>query len=582
VPFFDLKFLNGLAASRVGTLNRRHRDGLLSVGLGELVPHGDARNSVLGAFAVGAILLGSFLSGVIAARVLGVSASGTVLYVVWVVVLISPVVDVGLPSAAVRFVSEIRGQGRSDQAERLSRHLARVLAVPVLIASCAIVAILLLYGRVGRWPLRIGEPAGRFGFEALALLLAFFIAVQAFASFGYSYLRGIQAFNTVTRLAVMSLAMQVVCVAVGSAYFGVVGAIAGYAVGPVLPAVASLRLLRRSGPVERSLRERVRPYARSAWIANMANTLVTSRVEVLFLERYWGSDAVAMFGIALALTALAAQGPMLLTTGLLPSLAEKHGRGDVEGMRESFATGTRLLAALAFPACLGITAIMPALLPLIYGAAFAEAGPAAMILACGAGAGVIGVVATNVTQAMGRNDFILFSSLFGAALAVSSGFLVVPTFGVMGAAVARTAIQVAMLAIVLWFVAQHLGYRPPFAALGRLLLAALVAASSAALCVAAINPPFSVLIAVPAAIVAYLVALRMTSALPVSDVVQLAELSRALPSPLADLAERVLSFVSGAGPVSKDERTQQAGGGSFAVLRSRSQTAFDKQGRRSG
>src|SRR5262245_33906825 len=176
VPFFDLKFLNGAAASRVGTLNRRHRDRLLSVGLGELVPHGDARNSVLGAFAVGAILLGSFLSGVIAARVLGVSASGTVLYVVWVVVLISPVVDVGLPSAAVRFVSEIRGQGRSDQAERLSRHLARVLAVPVLIASCAIVAILLLYGRVGRWPLRIGEPAGRFGFEALALLLAFFIA----------------------------------------------------------------------------------------------------------------------------------------------------------------------------------------------------------------------------------------------------------------------------------------------------------------------------------------------------------------------------------------------------------------------
>jgi O-antigen/teichoic acid export membrane protein len=519
-----------------------------------------AHNSILGALAGSSITLGSFLSGVIVARALGVEGSGAVAYAVWLVLMIAPVIDIGMPSAAVRYVSEIRGRGRNDDAERLSGHLVRVLAVPVIIAICVIIAIAFLSGRSQHaWLPRAGDPAGFFGFEAAGMLIAFYVAAQVFASYNYAYLRGVQDFDTVARFAAGSLALQLVCVAAGSTYFGIAGAVAGYMAGQILPAVATLRLLRRSGPLDRELQERVGRYSRYAWAANVANAFVWSRLEVFFLERYWGNEAVAMFTVGLALTALAAQGPMLLTTGLLSFLSEKHGRSEIEAMKEAFATSTRILAALAFPACLGMAAIMPVLLPLIYGKAFAPAVPAAILLACAAAISVTSIVATNLVQAVERSEFIFFSSVFGALLAVLAGFLLVPSFGVMGAAVSRTAIQATIVAVGLWFVARHLGYPPPLASLGRLLLAALIAASSAVVCVVAIDHPFSILIAIPTAMGIYITALRMTRALPASDLVHLAKLARALPTPLVDVACRILNFVGGSMSPTEGKRPQETG-----------------------
>jgi hypothetical protein len=80
--------------------------------------------------------------------------------------------------------------------------------------------------------------------------------------------------------------------------------------------------------------------------------------------------------------------------------------------------------------------------------------------------------------------------------------------------------------------------------LARLLLAAMVAASAAAICVLVIDRPFSLLIAVPAAVLLYVLALRVTGALPDSDLARLAQLARALPRPLAGVTRGALNFVA--------------------------------------
>jgi O-antigen/teichoic acid export membrane protein len=503
------------------------------------------KNSILGALAGSSIMLGTFLSAVIAARVLGVSGSGATAYAVWLVLMIATIVDLGMSPAIVRYMSELRGRQDDDVAERLAGRLLRVLAVPVFIAAGAILASVFLVGDFGRtWLPVTSEPASGLGFEVLGSLMAMYVAAQAFASYNYAYLRGNQDFHTIAKLTVASVALQIAFVGAGSLTFGTIGAVAGYAAGQILPAVALFRLLRRSGPLDITLQKRVGRYARYAWAANVANAFVWSRIEVFFLERYWGNEAVAMFTVALVLTSLAAQGPVLLTTGVLSFLAEKHGRSDVNAMKEAFETGTRLLATLTFPACLGVAAIMPALLPLIYGNAFAPAIPAAIILAGAATIGATSVVATNLVQAVERSDFIFFSSLFGALVAIFAGFLLVPHFGVMGAAVARATIQATMVVVGLCFVARHLGYSLPLSSLARLFLAASVAASIAAASVLTFGGPFSLLIAIPVAILAYIIGLRLTCALPSSDLARLAELVPALPQPLANFASHILHFVN--------------------------------------
>jgi O-antigen/teichoic acid export membrane protein len=327
--------------------------------------------------------------------------------------------------------------------------------------------------------------------------------------------------------------------------WGICGAIAGYMVGQILPAIGAIGLLARAGPLDGALSYRVRYYAGFAWAANIANVFVWSPLEIFFLERYAGSHDVGIFVAALTLFNLATQGPILLTTGVLPLLSERRGRNDHAGMQAANETGTRLLAALVLPACLGTAASMPVLVPLIYGHAFIEAIPAAIVLVCGASLSAITVISTNLVHAMERSDFVFFSAALGAVLAVISGFVLIPQFGVMGAALSRVATQTLMVAAGSWFIITRLKYSMPFANLSRLLGAAAISGGIAWLLVAWFVHPLILIVAVPASITAYVIALRSLAALPVSDLILLNRLCSALPAPAARLVQRLLNFIGG-------------------------------------
>ena len=115
-----------------------------------------------------------------------------------------------------------------------------------------------------------------------------------------------------------------------------------------------------------------------------------------------------------------------------------------------------MIALLAMPACLGMAAIAPAVVPMLYGEEFRPAVPAAMIIAALSTVSVSTVIATHLVQALERSDFIFYTAILGAGLSIVGGFLLVPEFGLIGAAVSRSVVQVIMVAIGLWFVVARL------------------------------------------------------------------------------------------------------------------------------
>jgi O-antigen/teichoic acid export membrane protein len=511
-----------------------------------------ALNSLFGALAGAFLTLAGFISGVIAAHTLGVSGSGAVAYKVWLALVVASILDLGASWAVGRYVPEMRARGEDSAAERLSGYLARVLTASVTGAMALFVAIVLwphlkLPGlpRFAAGLLQANETPGACNADALWALLALYVAVQVFGTYAYAYLRGRQRFREAFRLAGLSFVLQTAGVAGGSMTWGVCGAIAGYIAGQILPAISAVGLVARAGPLDDALSSRVRYYAGYAWAANVANIFVWSRLEIFFLERYAGIHDVGIFAAALTLSSLATQGPILLTAGVLTLLSEKRGRSDHEGMQAAMETGTRLLAALILPACLGTAAIMPVLVPLIYGPAFVEAIPAAIVLVCAASVSAIAVVSTNLVHAMERSDFVFFSGAIGAVLAVLSSLVLVPQFGLMGAVLSRVATQTLIIAAGLWFIITRLKYPMPFANLSRLLGAAAISAGIAWLLVAWFAHPLILIVAVPAALTAYVIALRGLSALPVSDLILLHRLSRALPTPAAQLGQQLLNFIGG-------------------------------------
>jgi O-antigen/teichoic acid export membrane protein len=508
------------------------------------------KNSMLGALAGGAIALASFFSSIAVARTLGVNETGSVAYVIWLVWMAAPIVDLGLSSAVGRFVPFLRGSGQVDLANRLSTTLARRLALSVSVAVICAVLLVWLFGDQSIAEFLSGGAAVGVAMPLVAVAILLVVG-QALTTFVYARLRGRQEFGLAARIAAISLLLQVVGVTVGSLLYGIAGALAGYAAGMLFPAMVCLTAMFGPASIDRGLSRRVTSFALFSWGANVTSAFVWSRVELFFLERYWGMDSVAMFAVALALTQLAVQGPLLLTGAVLTSLAEKRGRDDLAGMKADFAAAVRLLAALVFPICFGTAAIVPELLPALYGGKFAAAVPAAMVLVSVAALSVLSTVATSLVQALERSDFVFASSLCGAACALAAGFMLIPEFGVMGAALARVIIQVLMIGLGCWFVVSRLGFTFPAIAVLKLGAAALASAAAATACIKTVGHPSSIPLAIAAGGIVYLIVLRIVRAVEPGDVVFLTNLARPLPPALAEVATRLTTFVS---PPKRNER----------------------------
>jgi O-antigen/teichoic acid export membrane protein len=493
------------------------------------------RNSAFGTVAGLLTALSSVLASVIIAHTLGVAATGTVAFALWIAMVATAVVDLGVQASLARYLPELTAAGCHAEVRWLASWLWRWLA-------CSGVAAMLALVGWAAWNSQRGAMSSA---DALLWgLIGIACVLQAFTGFTFGYLRGVQRFDRLALLTVIYLTCQLAGVGIGSIYFGATGAVAGYCAGWALPAALSLRHAAANGQRDSELGARVRRYALYAWAGALSSTFVWSRAELVFLEHSTGSAAVGLFTIAVTLANLASQGPMLLTAGLLPYFAENFGKGAGGEMREAYATATRVLAFLVLPACFGMAALLPTALPLIYGRDFAGAVPAATVLVLAAGVGATASVGTTLVMAMDRSDFVFASGLLMAVLAIAAGLTVIPAFGLMGAAWSRAAIQIAAVAMGGGFVFWRLRFPLPLFDLARLLLAAAACGIAARSCLSLTTGVGSLFLAIAAGVVSYAVAVRMLRALHPRDADRLRTLCGVFPAGIRTAAERAIGLLA--------------------------------------
>ena len=500
-----------------------------------------ARNSAFGAIAGLFTNLSNFGISVVLARTLGVDGTGGVTYALWLITITTTVADLGVPASLARYLPELTASGQSEEAAGLTATLFRryVVSIMGLALSVAGVAVWIWL----RQPSTDVEQSVT-GNPFTVLLIGLCCAGQGLAAFAIGYHKGMQRFDDLARITMASVLVQIAATALGSHFFGVDGALAGNAAGNVLMAASAIKAGEGTGRASPDLTARVNRYAMFTWAAGAAAAFAWARIEVVFLERSWGHESVGLFMVGLTLSSMAVQGPMLLTTGLLPFLTERFGENAIDKMREAYATGTRLMAFMLFPACFGTAAIMPGLLPLIYGRQFEAGVPAAEILVAAAALGSA-TVGSNVVYAMERSDFIFYSGLVGLVLSTASGFLVIPVFGVIGAACSRALVQIILVALGQWFLARRLRFSAPYGSLAALLCAALICAGVARLLIVMLPDPLGIPIAILGGAVAYFGVVRALGALPASDAERLIFVVRSLPLDVGRFAVPVLKLMVG-------------------------------------
>ncbi len=121
---------------------------------------------------------------------------------------------------------------------------------------------------------------------------------QGLAALNTAHLTGSQRFNTLAKVNAVSSASLVIGLIAGVHFFGVIGGLAGYIAGALFPAALSLSMMLREGDggsqPDPELRARVWKYAVTTWLAAIVSSIVWSRAEIFFIDRYWSAHEAAI------------------------------------------------------------------------------------------------------------------------------------------------------------------------------------------------------------------------------------------------------------------------------------------------
>lgn len=461
------------------------------------------RNTLLGFSSGAAVALAGFIGNAITARLLGPDNLGVFAYVVFCVTIASITASLGFGVVQQRFIPSLRAEGRDDEAEGLTGATTRLSMVAAVIGAVVLLAYLYWPGRSA-----MEGPSQTTQTVIIAFALVWFLCWRMAEVYQF-YLRGEQRFGELARLSAISALLKLAVIALGAWLFGIPGALAGFIAGNLLPASLIFRVLRKKPSVGTALRREVTTFALASWATAILGGLVFGRTEILFLEHYSGIGAVGFFAAAVTVAEMAVQLPPLLLSALLPRFSEQHGLGAQDDMRRLYRTMTALIAMLIVPLCIGLAAIAPVLVPLLFGAEFADSVPVASVLLIAAAVSSLGVTTFYLLQSIGKTGFLLMSNGVGLLGTIALGFLLVPQYGLMGAAWSRGIVQVSVVLIETWYVTRRLSISPPYRALGAVTVAAVAQGAVAYVICRELGGPASLLVAIPAAVVVYLIALRL-------------------------------------------------------------------------
>lgn len=475
-----------------------------------------ARNSIFGTIAGLSSALGSFLGMVIVARTLGPVGSGVVSMGIWLAGTAVTFADLGLPLTVSRFVPELNAREQNREARAFAPYFFKM----VLATTAIVVALCGVLGVGGaewlrdhvRFSILSSSP------DSIWLVVGFVFACQAIGNFGLSTLRGEQRFDRAAKLTTLGAPIQLIAMAGGAIMGGAEGALLGYAVGGMATASVALRLIGAKVDLPEELKRRSWRFAVNSWIVGVISTIVWSRVELAFLDYWRGAREAGLYSVAYTLCALAVQGPMLMTGGLLAYFSERYAVSDQSGLEEAYAQAVRFMCLLLFPACFGMAAITPVILPLLFGDAFSDAAPAAAILVGAQALGAISTVSSTFLMSVERGAFLVRVGLLGVLCSLLAGVTVIPFFGLEGAVISRASVQGLLTILAFIFIEKRLQCPFPLGAVLRITAAALGCAIAARAIIVIWPQPVALFLAIPAAAVLYVAAILAFRALNPSDI----------------------------------------------------------------
>lgn len=227
--------------------------------------------------------------------------------------------------------------------------------------------------------------------------------------------------------------------------------------------------------------------------------LVMFNADVLFLRGFHGAASVGVYVAVYAPVSFFLNIGVTYYHSLLPTLARAHGEGLVD--RTTYQLGVRQVLALGIPVAVGGVLVAESLLQTLYGPDYLGGGPALGLLLLSLPISLLRNVGQAGLVASDRHPLVLAASVRGAAVNLILNALLIPRWGLLGAASATFGTELVRTVLVLRS-ARGEGYEAHILAAGW---RAALAAGVMAVVLWAI--PLPLWIGVPTGAVVYLLAL---------------------------------------------------------------------------
>ena len=400
-----------------------------------------------------------YLFKVYLARVLGAEALGIYALGITIIGFVGLFNAFGLPQSAVRFVAAYCATGRTGQ---LRHFLGRGLFL-LLLSNVALGGLLLFLGPwIAIHFYRTPELSKYFGLFALLMLLGALTTFLGQVLAGY---KDVARRTVITNFIGTSLTMLL---SIGLIVWGL--GLRGYILAQVFSGVAALVLLavavKKLTPRGQNISISIFSPLEKQVVSFSAFALGVSLLEFLMAQSdkvligfYLNARDVGIYAVAMGLVSFVSIVLQSVNQIFSPAIADLHARGDFALLSRVFQTLTKWCLGLTLPLGAVMIIFAPVLMH-VFGRDFAAGwqvlviGTVGQVVNCG-----VGSVGYLLLMSGHQRDLVRIQTVM-AFVMVALGLLLVPKWGILGAAIVAAATNLASNLWYLWEVRCKLGMSP--------------------------------------------------------------------------------------------------------------------------
>jgi O-antigen/teichoic acid export membrane protein len=383
-------------------------------------------------------LLMGFTTGVLVARTLGLVQFGTVAIVVSFVAIVNALTSFRMREFVVRYIGAAVGRGETREAAATAK---AALGAEALMSCIAFAAAVILAPWATRAFLPDGAGSGlieTYAFVILANLVSESTkgVLQVFGDFRMMAAAGVG--EQVIRLG----GVVILALSGGGPRSVLIVYVVAQAAGCCAMALIAVRHLGRQldkawwrAPVA-VLRPRARSLIGFALNTNLGSTLslVSKRIDMLFLGAFAGPAEAGYFGLAQSLVGISFLPVASLTDPFYPVISREVDRGHAREARRLIGSGTKVTLFWVIPSGVLALATVWFLIPLVYGSSFSPTALAFVLMWPGTAFAQALFWARPTLLALGRPGYGNIVSASLCVVKIGLLFLLIPPFGYVASA----------------------------------------------------------------------------------------------------------------------------------------------------